>query len=275
MILLDKKDYYKVLEPLREVTINHLFAKAVIEKHVSSSIYVDNVENPTSFYVCHPYGMSLLFGDSTHEAFNAWLLSHALNSFNTRDRYEWLQVFPDTWNELIATSWKKHLVLPNYTANDSHNSIEVNTRVNFRFNKTTYLDFKRKNQHPAIKAYRTDKHMFGTMPGTVIPNRFWDNADDFMHRAVAFSVLENDEVASTAFSAFVIDHQLEIGIETADGFRGKGYAIVTCSALIDYCIDHDYEPVWACRLDNTASYQLAQKLGFEPTVYWPFYRLSD
>ena len=87
--------------------------------------------------------------------------------------------------------------------------------------------------------------------------------------------MDGDEVACTAFSAFVIDQQLEIGIETADNYRGKGYAIGTCCALIDYCLENDYEPVWGCKLHNTPSYLLAQKLGFVPTIYWPFYRLND
>jgi len=116
--------------------------------------------------------------------------------------------------------------------------------------------------------------MFGNMQGSVIPARFWNNANDFSDRAVAFSVVEGEQVAVTAFSAFVIGHQLEIGIETAEDFRGKGYALAVCSALIDYCLEHDFIPVWGCKLENTASFQLARKLGFEPTVYWPFYRLN-
>jgi hypothetical protein len=34
------------------------------------------------------------------------------------------------------------------------------------------------------------------------------------------------------------------------------------------------EPVWACRLENDGSYKLAQKLGFEPVLEIPYYRLS-
>lgn len=69
------------------------------------------------------------------------------------------------------------------------------------------------------------------------------------------------------------DNQLEFGIETVDGFRGKGFAFHTASSLIDYCLENNYEPVWACRLENTGSYKLAEKLGFEPTVTLPYYKL--
>jgi len=276
MIKLEKSEYHKVRAPLREVGINHLFAIAVAEGHISGTIYVDNAENPRSFYVTHPYGMSLLFGETTNKEFNSWLLGHALNIFKTRDRYEWLQVFPDTWNKLIATQWANYLVKSKDNVDNAiNNKIEENTRVNFKFNKTSYLDFKHKHPLTDLKTFRTDRQMFENMQGSVIPVHFWDNANDFYNRAIAFSVLDGSEVASTAFSAFVVGNQLEIGIETSDGFRGKGYAINTCLALIDYCLEHDYEPIWACKLENTASYLLAQKLGFEPTIYWPFYRLND
>ena len=275
MILLNKSEYNKILLPLKEVVINHLFAEAVLLGHANGKVYVDQAMNPTSFYVCHPYGMSLLFGDTRNEKFNIWLLEHALNNLKTRNSYEWLQAFPETWNHIIQTHWKEHLIKQedNYNLIDEHR-IEVNTRDNFKFNKTTYLQFKDKHPLENGSVIRTTDKIFENMEGSVIPRRFWENSVDFLNRAIAFSVLEGDKVAATAFSAFLIGNQLEIGIETSDGFRGKGYALAACSALIDYCLEFNYEPVWGCKLENTASYLLAQKLGFEPIIYWPFYRLN-
>ena len=275
MILLNKSEYNKILLPLKEVVINHLFAEAVLLGHANGKVYVDQAMNPTSFYVCHPYGMSLLFGDTRNEKFNIWLLEYALNNLKTRNSYEWLQAFPETWNHIIQTHWKEHLIKQedNYNLIDEHR-IEVNTRVNFKFNKTTYLQFKDKHPLENGSVIRTTDKIFENMEGSVIPRRFWENSVDFLNRAIAFSVLEGDKVAATAFSAFLIGNQLEIGIETSEGFRGKGYALAACSALIDYCLEFDLEPVWGCRLGNTASYLLAQKLGFEPVIYWPFYRLN-
>ncbi len=80
--------------------------------------------------------------------------------------------------------------------------------------------------------------------------------------------------AATAFSAYILDDQLEIGIETLAEFRKMGFAELVCGALIDYCLDSGYEPVWSCRFENTASYPLAQKMGFVPVSITPYYRLS-
>ena len=274
MIVLDKSNYDKALEPLQKVGINHLFAEAVLRGHVSGQVYVDNDKNPVTFYVIHPYGMSLLYGVIAHKEFNFWLLEYALNNPPSRGKDEWLQVYPEAWNKHIASSWTEYLVKPDVPVNSAMDKrIEIYTRVNFKFNKAIYLDHTDKYPIESYKIVRTTDKMFEEMHGTVIPGRFWDNVVDFSQRAVAFSVLEGDKVVATAFSAFIIDDQLEIGIETSDSHRGKGYALAACSALIDYCLMHDLKPVWGCKLENTASYLLAQKLGFEPTIYWPFYRL--
>ena len=275
MILLNKSDYYKLLIPLKKVEINHLFAKAVLLGQVSGTVYVDQAVHPTTFYVCHPYGMSLLFGETRNDKFNTWLLGYALNDFKSRSRYEWLQAYPEAWNHKINTLWKKYLIKP-----ENHNDladelrIEVNTRVNFKFNKTTYLNLKNSYQLAAGTTICTTPEIFENMQGSVIPCRFWDNFADFSKLGAAYSVFVEDKVAATAFSAFIIGDQLEIGIETSEAYRGKGYALTACSALIDYCLEHKFEPVWGCKLENTASFFLAQKLGFEPTIYWPFYRLK-
>jgi RimJ/RimL family protein N-acetyltransferase len=121
----------------------------------------------------------------------------------------------------------------------------------------------------------TDSFYFEKMQGSVIPLKFWNSAGDFEKYGKGYTVLHNGEIASTAYSVFVRDNKLEIGIETVEKYRGCGFAQQTCSRLIDYCIDKKLTPVWSCRYENTASYNLAQKLGFEPTLMIPFYRLSE
>ncbi|MCG8409826.1 MAG: GNAT family N-acetyltransferase [Bacteroidales bacterium] len=112
------------------------------------------------------------------------------------------------------------------------------------------------------------------MKGSVVPSNFWDNAHDFDKQGVGFSLYHNNKLATTAFSAFIFDKELELGMETTPEFRGKGYAQYACSALIDYCLINNYEPIWACSLKNVASYNLAQKLGFIPQLTLPYYRLA-
>ena len=276
MILLDNSKYHKAVKPLMEVTINNLFARSVVEKKINGSVYVDNVEKPGIFYIIHPYGMSLLFGETANDNFNSKLIDYALNTFRVRNNYEWLQAFPGPWNKKFSLLLGDNLI----KSRDNHgnyqsNKIEENTRINFKFNKRKYLDFRNQNIIKDYKILRTNKEMFENMKGSVVPRYFWNDAETFFNQGVGYSLIYNNELASTAYSAFIQDNKLELGIETIEIYRGKGFAQYVCSSLIDYCIENDYEPVWSCRLENTGSFNLAQKLGFEPTIYIPFYRLNN
>lgn len=275
MIKLKVDQYHKVIESLKKVTINNLFARSVVEKHVFGSVYVDNADVPQTFYVVHPYNISLLFGNSGNDDFNNKFRDYALNTDKIRDKYEWMQAFPSDWDSKLQAIFKDSII--KYEDNlirKKDNIIELNTRINFKFNVDKYLDFKQRNVNKDFKIVRTDKEIFGKMKGSVVPMHFWNNAVQFYNDGVGFSLIYENKVASTAYSAFLHDDKLELGIETIEEFRGKGFAQYTCSALIDFCLENNFEPVWACRLENTGSRKLAQKLGFEPVKWIPYYRLS-
>lgn len=119
----------------------------------------------------------------------------------------------------------------------------------------------------------TTRDLFLQLEG-VSPRHFWKDANQFAQSGTGFTLMDNGTAASTAFAAFIEGGQLEIGIESHEAFRGKGYAFLVCAALIDYCLEQGLEPVWACRKENEGSYRLAQKLGFVPTVTLPYYKLG-
>ena len=272
MVLLDKNQYEKVIEPLRSVSINHLFARAVVEKRIEGKIYVDDLDNPKTFYIIESYGMSLLFGNWKNSKFNSSFKNYALNTNNIRNSYEWMQTFPDEWNGTLLNLFGNCLVKSIDNKNES-GIIELNTRVNFKFSQKKYSNRKKINVDN-IEIIKTDANIFKNMPGTVTPKYFWDNEEDFLKNGMGFSLLYNKKLAATAFSSCKIDNILEIGIETDIEFRRKGFAEIVCCALIDYCIENNYKPIWSCRFKNTASYKLAEKVGFEVAYKKPYYRLS-
>jgi len=272
MILLKTENYYKLEEPLRTIEINHLFARTVIENKMEGEVYVDDLEQPSSFYVKHHYGMSLLFGKTDNDFFNQQLTSYILNEESKRQAGEWLQVFPSEWNNKLDKLLDGQITEPTSNLSEIQQQVIKSTRINFRFNKSKYTSTKH-TISPDFKLVRTDAKLFGQITGTVVPQYFWRNKDEFSKNAVGFSLIYRDEPVSTSFASFIHDRQLELGIETSSKFQGQGLAQLTCSALIDYCLENNFEPVWACRLENTGSYKLAQKLGFEPIRMIPYYQL--
>jgi RimJ/RimL family protein N-acetyltransferase len=253
------------------VAINHLFARTVLEQKMDGEVFVDDPDEPTTFYIKHAYGMSLLFGRTDNPEFNTQLTSYLLNENNSRNASEWLQVFPPEWNDKLALLLGNNIVEP-AKSNPDYPQIIKWSRVNFKFQPLKYSS--RQQEIPAgFSLEKTDPALFDQISGSVVPSYFWRNRKEFAENAIGFSLMQNDEPVSTAFASFIHGRQLEIGIETDSAFRGKGLAQISCSALIDYCLENNFEPIWSCRLENTGSFLLAQKLGFEPTLIHPYYQL--
>jgi hypothetical protein len=275
MILVDKHNYAMAEKSLRTVDMNNLFARSVLEGKTDGFVYGDRADNPQSFYVVHPYGMSLLFGETENTAFNTRFLDYALNRSGKRAEHEWLQPGSRAWDEKLRFLFGTHLVESKDNAGAGHEKkIEKNTRVNFKFNPEKYFAFRQGITTETYQVRRTDLELYRVMEGTVVPKYFWRDAADFYRNGVGFSLMHENKLMSTAFSSFINGTQLELGIQTNSQYSGKGFAAIACSALIDYCIENGYEPVWACRLENTGSYKLAQKLGFEVLREIPYYRLA-
>lgn len=276
MNLMEIINYHTLIEPLKSVTINNLFARSVIERKVSGKVYVDNFDNPRTYYIVHPYGMSLLFGNCNNIDFNKKFKDYALNTISKREKHEWMQAFPNNWDSVLFDLFGNFLIKSSDNAEKKEQGIiELNTRVNFKFNEQKYVAFKLGIAQSDFQIVRSEMQIFQDMKGSVVPSSFWDNEQDFYKNGVGFSLFYKSNLASTAYSAFIHDNKLEIGIETIEAFRGKGFAQYVCSALIDYCIQNGYEPIWSCRKENVNSYKLAHKLGFEPIKEIPFYRLSN
>lgn len=274
MIKLPKKKYGLAKKALKDVTINTLFAESVVKNHVDGAVYTDQEDNPTAFYVVHPYSMSLLYGNTHKPSFNRNLIGYMLNHDRKTRNPEWLQAFPESWNLLISNLLADKLAnAHDNLVKDDGNSILEYRRVLFEFDPNRYSRIKATFPFRDFNVIRTGRQSYKEMSGSVIPAVFWNNADHFLEQGIGFSTMVNGKTASIAFASFLHGKKLEIGIETVPQFRKSGLAMAACLHLIDYCLNYHYEPVWACNSQNTGSYNLAIALGFNKVKSLPYYRL--
>lgn len=261
---LDEAHYAAALAMLEPMRINTLFARAVLGRSVPGRVHVDDADRPSAFHVVHPYGMSLLFGSSADTGFQQRLGAYLSNADGRRPGTEWLQADPDSgWSEWIDAFIEGHPSAP----------IERNTRLNYRLDPVAH--------RTALCAVPTDPRVtrttaahFRAHAGSVAPAAFWRDEAHFLRDGIGFTLLHDARPASIAFSAYRAPGQLEIGIETAPAHRGAGYAFLVGAALVGHCLAHGLEPLWACRLENTGSCRLAEKLGFREHIRLPYYRLG-
>lgn len=71
-----------------------------------------------------------------------------------------------------------------------------------------------------------------------------------------------DKLLCEAFAGPRALGMIEIGVETREDYRRRGYGTITCAALIEQCDRQGYPAYWNCDKRNQASLALAHKLGF-------------
>lgn len=282
MILVQGKQYEKILEKLKEIPFNTLFARAVLEYRVPGSVFVDNVDEPKTFYIVHSYGMSLLFGDTENEPFNTSLSDYMLNINYHRFKQELLQVYPEKWNEKLKEILN-HKIIDYSKIQDKYSQTELDTfieksrknhviqwrRVNFKYKAINKLLDTQTEYN--IKLITSD--IYDLIEGTVIPCYFWNSKEQFLLEGIGYALMKGNDIVSIAFSSCIFENQLEIGVETSKYYRGMGLGKYVCAQMLTYCKTNNYIPIWACRKENVGSYKLAKSLGFEECFTLPYYEL--
>jgi len=256
-----KNRYETLLGPISTIPFNNLMIRSIIAGHVDGKVYVDSADNPQSFYIVHPYGMSYLFGNSGNKSFNKWLYDYLTGKSHTHQKDEWVQIYPSDWDFLMNRLVDEHIAI-------------LHTRLNFKFDAATFNKNYKQIILPTHKVISTPTDMLFNISGQVVPKDFWKTPEQFAKMAKAFTVIVDDKPASTAFTSSTHDNKLEIGIETMAEYHGQGLAYLACAKLIEYCLDNNLEPVWSCRLDNTGSVKLSKKLGFIETLRMPYYHVT-
>ena len=79
---------------------------------------------------------------------------------------------------------------------------------------------------------------------------------------VAGAVVDG-QVVGTAHTSAVTDRYADIGVETQEAWRGRGFATAAASIVAMRVQEQGRIPVWSCGEDNLASLRVAEKLGFE------------
>ena len=260
MLELNKGSYKILHESVMKVPFNTLMARSVILDHVDGRIFVDCCEYPQSFYIVHPYGMTYLFGRGGNGEFNRGLFDYFAGKSYTRKRDEWLQAFPRDWDLVMNALVDEGMAIPY-------------SRLNFKFDTDKFYRKYNQADKSQYDVISTPTDMLFNISGKVVPKDYWKTPEQFANVAKAFTVMVDGKPASTAFTSAIHDDKLEIGIETIPDYQGRGLAYLACAKLIEYCLSKKIEPVWSCRLENTASFNLAKKLGFVETLRMPYYHI--
>lgn len=113
------------------------------------------------------------------------------------------------------------------------------------------------------------------LPSTQLIDRFWSLENltgydfDVMSRYghICVGTVIDGKIVSAACTNYPCDLDepdelgFEIGVETAEGYRGKGYALSNCALLASALISRGRDVLYECEAGNLASVRLIKKLG--------------
>jgi len=205
---------------------------------IKIDVYADDISKPMTMLFVNGFAGTGLYGDASKDKNNQAIKKIILDCFteDQEDKKEvWLSLYSPDWEPVVDTLFDG---FPSWKAN----------RLIHRIN---------------LKAFQKHKEWQAKIPKGYTMTRKSEN-DKF--RWILLN--EDGEIVSECTSVWVEKvgveiNCVEIGIETKEAYRRKGYAALTAAAFIDDCLSRNLIPVWCCWDFTKGSRELAEKLGFD------------
>ena len=87
--------------------------------------------------------------------------------------------------------------------------------------------------------------------------------ENVMRLTLGVVLLHDRVVVCEAATGAATHGRIEVGVTTAEAYRGRGCASMACAKLIQLCERQGYATWWDCAKHNSASARLARKLGYQ------------
>ena len=113
------------------------------------------------------------------------------------------------------------------------------------------------------------------MKGRIIPTFSWQNKEEFIKNGFGYCLVEDNQMLACAFASGVSNEYVDIGVETSEVCRGKGYGRIVAAAMVKEILRRGKIPVWDCDTRNEASMRLARSVGFEIVGTHPWYKCEE
>jgi GNAT superfamily N-acetyltransferase len=92
--------------------------------------------------------------------------------------------------------------------------------------------------------------------------RMAGTSENFLAHGLGFCLMRDEEIVCEAYAGCLGAGKWEIGAITHEPHRRQGYAVVTCTHLIEMCEGAGQPTCWSCETDNVAPVATARRLGY-------------
>lgn len=237
---IDKSDYYRYIPLAKSHDSGKIYPQAIAENVQYGDIYEG--QNAVLF---HAYGGFAYAAGKMNEDF-----------------------LSDVYSMMTAENQSRRFILLTRDENihsyfNDKSNISIEKRYLYQHFSDTPVEV---NLPDGFEIMEMDKIILENLSGRIVPSLFWQNNDEFLENGKGYCVMHNGEIAAWAFSASVSCEEIDIGVETAEKYRGQGLATTAAKMMMKYTQKQGKAPVWACYYKNMASQKIAEKLGFSKTA---------
>ena len=245
-------DYRKINHLIDQIRIEKVYPLSILERIQNGEVFVDNAEIPTAALVWHYCGFANILGNYDERFIEETMIM--------------MQNPPEGHSGRMALQ----------TENDSRleemilKTPKVAKHERYIFEFTGIKDNLPHAPGAVLKEISSDNYEL--MKGKIIPSFSWPNKEEFVKNGFGYCLVEEGKMLTCAFASGVSKEYVDIGIETAEECRGKGYGKIVAAEMVKEILSRGKTPVWGCDIRNEASARLACSVGFEIVGTHPWYK---
>jgi GNAT superfamily N-acetyltransferase len=239
---------------------------SIIDGNFPGRVFVDDKDHPATALVWAISRWAYIEGDPLNQPFLqslAELVSDIVIPVSRQMKMNWFEIYAPNSPEWFPALEKS---LEQFGPNRHFEAV-------FTFDRQKFLNSRKS---PAME----NKFSISKIYPFILPEAIHGLpfvSDDFKKkRSFGVKLCEGDSVIAICKSnGFISGDEFMVEIETFDkGRRGKGFATAVGTALMDYCLENSYIPLWETTLDNIPSLRLADRLGFVRDKTYPVFAIE-
>jgi len=244
MITVSKKDYDAVKKKIKEAPT---FVFSVLDNVINGTVYSNSISfdnliiqtNSGLYYVTGTIPDKSFFENLVRIFEESVMKGRRFTLFSSTEN--WYRVIEENLGERLKR-------IERYSF-----SFELNTYLNRKRSSHSNYNIEKINESHIQNCLEFDKQYY---------DEYWDSVSNFIQNGFGFCVTGNNQIISEAVSIFKSVDYAEVDIITDSNYRGKGLASIVAVQFIEHCRSHNIQPRWDCDINNNASIQLGNKLGF-------------
>ena len=248
-------DFGKIAYLADRITVEKVYPLSIIEGFQKGEILVDDEENPTVALIWHYCGFANVTGD-----YNQGFIEEIM---------QMMQDPPEGHSGRMALQTENDDRLQDLIMRSP--GVARSERYVFAFagEKSDISNTMKAKLEPI------SSENYELMRGRIVPTFSWQSKEAFIKNGFGYFLIQDGRMAACAFSSGVSCEYVDIGVETAEGYRGKGYGRIVAAAMVKETLRRGKIPVWGCDTKNEASMRLALSLGFETVGTHPWYKYES